>query len=208
MIPNFSTLSSPVADDLRKRTAGIGDDAVNAEYGSARCLERSYASNSQWRPGAGSRTGPLMYGGGAGGLQALLKHSCAMCICMPIGEGCGTRLTPGVAQSFTEAGPAIVVAAFARIRVDLHTIFSERIRRRLNIPLFVTVGCPLAIRAVRSQFAPIGFPQPPVVSWNNASDPRDIVALYPSSRGQFPGKPAMIIDYRSVNNHTDNRHGI
>ena len=80
-------------------------------------------------------------------------------------------------------------------------------RRSLQIPLFVTVGCPLAIRAIRDQLVPLSFPKPPVEAWNNAFDQRDIVALNPLDAANFPVRPA-VLNYNNVKNHTDNRHGI
>jgi pimeloyl-ACP methyl ester carboxylesterase len=79
--------------------------------------------------------------------------------------------------------------------------------RRLHVPLFVTVGCPLAIRAIRDQLVPLSFPKPPVDAWDNALDPRDIVALYPLNAANFPVSPA-VTNYDQVKNHTNNRHGI
>lgn len=81
--------------------------------------------------------------------------------------------------------------------------------KKLQVPLFVTLGCPLAIRAVRDQLVPIGFPKPPVAlaAWNNAFDTRDIVALYPLDEANFPVNPA-VKNYDEVKNSTANRHGI
>src|SRR5260370_5891237 len=79
-------------------------------------------------------------------------------------------------------------------------------RRPLRVPLYVTVGCPLGIRAIRDQFRPLKFPLP-VKSWYNAFDTRDVVALNPLDRSNFPVNPA-VVNYSSVRNQTDNRHGI
>ena len=78
-------------------------------------------------------------------------------------------------------------------------------RRSLKIPLFVTVGSPLAVRAVRDQFRPLRSPAP-VAAWYNAFDPRDVVALYPLDAGNFSVQPA-IVNYGNVKYSTDNRHG-
>jgi pimeloyl-ACP methyl ester carboxylesterase len=79
--------------------------------------------------------------------------------------------------------------------------------RRLQVPVLVTIGCPLAIRAIRDQLVPLSFPKPPVGVWSNAFDPRDIVALNPLDAANFPVSPA-VTNYNQVKNHTDNRHGI
>jgi pimeloyl-ACP methyl ester carboxylesterase len=89
------------------------------------------------------------------------------------------------------------VVAYSVLRTD---------RRAIQVPLFVTVGSPLAVRAVRDQFRPLRSPAS-VRAWYNAFDPRDVVALYPLDGDNFPVQPA-IENYPRVNNHTDNRHGI
>ena len=78
--------------------------------------------------------------------------------------------------------------------------------RAIKVPLLVTVGSPLGVRAIRNQFIPIQSP-PSVKSWYNAYDPRDVVALYPLDHSSFPVTPP-INNYGKVKNHTDNRHGI
>lgn len=79
-------------------------------------------------------------------------------------------------------------------------------RRPLNVRAYVTVGSPLAIRAVRDRFRPIGFPTL-AKTWYNAFDPKDVVSLYPLDAANFPVTPA-IENFGGVNNATDNRHGI
>jgi len=73
-----------------------------------------------------------------------------------------------------------------------------------KIPLYVTVGCPLAIRAVRKALGPISNP---ARGWCNAYDPQDIVALYPLDKANFDVAPT-IKNFGTVHNWTDNRHGI
>ena len=79
-------------------------------------------------------------------------------------------------------------------------------RRALKVQAYITVGSPLAIRAIRDQLRPIGFPAP-AKAWYNAFDPKDVVALYPLDATNFPVNPA-VENYGSVLNATDNRHGI
>jgi hypothetical protein len=78
--------------------------------------------------------------------------------------------------------------------------------RTLRVPLLVTVGSPLGIRAVRDQLVPLKFPNS-VHAWYNAFDNRDVVALYPLDNANFPVTPP-IVNNGKVKNHTDNRHGI
>jgi pimeloyl-ACP methyl ester carboxylesterase len=76
----------------------------------------------------------------------------------------------------------------------------------LDVPLYFTVGSPLAIRAVRTKLAPIRFPAG-VAAWYNAFDRRDAVALYPLDVSNFNVRPP-IENYAEVQNGTDNAHGI
>jgi hypothetical protein len=80
-------------------------------------------------------------------------------------------------------------------------------RRALKVQAYITVGSPLAIRAIRDQLRPIGYPAPAVKAWYNAFDPKDVVALYPLDARNFPVNPS-VENYGSVRNATDNRHGI
>jgi hypothetical protein len=101
--------------------------------------------------------------------------------------------------------PTIVVAHSLGSVVAYNILRADT--RRLQVPLFITVGCPLAIRAIRDQLVPLSFPKPSVGVWNNAFDPRDIVALYPLDTANFPVSPG-VTNYNQVKNHTDNRHGV
>jgi hypothetical protein len=98
-----------------------------------------------------------------------------------------------------------VIVAHSLGSIIAYNILSAQ-SRRLNVPLFLTVGCPLGIRAVRIHLSPISFPNN-VTSWFNGFDPRDVVALYPLDRENFNVSPA-IENYGRVNNVTDDRHGI
>lgn len=80
-------------------------------------------------------------------------------------------------------------------------------QRKLQVPLYVTVGSPLGVELIRKQLAPIKFPKPPVGKWYNAFDERDVVALYPLDKGNFDVTPA-IENNNTVKNHSDNRHSI
>jgi hypothetical protein len=79
-------------------------------------------------------------------------------------------------------------------------------RRALQVPLFVTVGSPLGVRAIRDQLVPLRYPRP-AAAWYNAYDPRDVVALYPLDSRNFPVTPS-VQNAGRVNNRTSNRHGI
>lgn len=75
-----------------------------------------------------------------------------------------------------------------------------------KVPLFVTVGSPLAVTAIKNALHPSKAPAC-VDKWFNAMDSRDIVALYPLDSTNYPD--AQPIDNKTdVNNETPNRHGI
>ncbi len=75
----------------------------------------------------------------------------------------------------------------------------------LNVPLYLTVGSPLGVRAIRDFFRPLTAPS--VGAWFNAYDDRDVVALYPLDENNFPVDPA-IENFDGVRNSSRNRHGI
>ncbi len=75
-----------------------------------------------------------------------------------------------------------------------------------NVPLFVTVGSPLAVTAIKKGLRPIKHPTC-VGDWYNAMDGGDIVALYPLDSDNFDVDPA-IENKTDVENHTSNQHGI
>ncbi|WP_316164560.1 MULTISPECIES: hypothetical protein [unclassified Bradyrhizobium] len=100
--------------------------------------------------------------------------------------------------------PCVIIAHSLGSVIAYHLLRTDR--RALNVRAFVTVGSPLAIRAIRDRFRPIGFPTK-ARSWYNAFDPHDVVALYPLDGTNFPVRPA-VENYGQVLNATDNRHGI
>jgi hypothetical protein len=100
--------------------------------------------------------------------------------------------------------PCVIVAHSLGSVIAYHVLRTDR--RALNVRAFVTVGSPLAIRAIRDRFRPIGFPSK-TRSWYNAFDPHDVVALYPLDSTNFPVTPA-VENYGKVLNATDNRHGV
>jgi hypothetical protein len=141
------------------------------------------------------------------------------------------RYVPGVSQDVLEsfirdvylyttngavkdAIDAIVIKAFTRqptvvVGHSLGSVIAYSVLKNeenLNVPLYVTVGCPLAIQAITKQLRPIAHPST-VTDWYNAFDKRDVVALNPLDAKNFPVTPP-IVNYDSVDNQTSNRHGI
>ncbi len=107
-----------------------------------------------------------------------------------------------VAKEFTRQ-PTIVVGHSLGSVVAYNVLKSHD---NLNVPLYVSLGCPLGISTVTQQFRPVTYPGS-VRVWYNAFDKRDVVALTPLDAANFPVTPP-IENYDKVDNQTDNRHGI
>jgi hypothetical protein len=75
-----------------------------------------------------------------------------------------------------------------------------------KVPMLITLGSPLGVRAVRMRLTPISHPAG-VTAWFNARDPLDLVALNPLDAQSFSIKPS-IENKNDVVNDTENRHGI
>jgi pimeloyl-ACP methyl ester carboxylesterase len=116
----------------------------------------------------------------------------------------------GVADAIDDIVRADIVAEpMVVVAHSLGTVVAYNILRNdpraLQVRKLVTVGSPLAIRAVRRNLVPLKSPK--TEAWFNAFDPRDIVALNPLDATNFPVVPA-IENKGDVDNFTDNRHGI
>jgi len=75
-----------------------------------------------------------------------------------------------------------------------------------KIPLYLTVGSPLAVTAIKEALRPIEAPSC-VGKWFNAMDERDVVPLYTLDSTNFNVSPS-IENKTDVDNFTDNHHGI
>lgn len=112
----------------------------------------------------------------------------------------------GVLKSFDKTIETVVVSH------SLGTIVAYKLLQAFsheggwNIPLLVTLGSPLGIKAIRSHLRPINHPSC-VGEWFNARDKNDVVALNPLDAEHFDVTPA-IENKSDVHNHTDNKHGI
>ena len=185
-----------MAEAIRAR-AGITDAEVDAEYGSN--PKPKGLENSEYVL-AIVRAIDKRFGGVSG---EWIKGFMRDVFLYTKRAGVRTEVDKIVTQSLNEE-PTIVVAHSLGAVVAYNVLRSDP--RRLNIPLLVTVGCPLGIRPIRDEFRPLRFPAP-VSVWYNAYDKRDVVALYPLDRDNFPVSPS-VHNYDGVNNQTENRHGI
>jgi hypothetical protein len=180
--------------------AGITDDQLR-ELGDSQVVERGFL-NWEW-------------------VQTTLK---AIDRYVPGGSGASVAIaTNDVYQYLQNPGLQNVIDSGIRSAVDatvetvvvshsLGTVTAYNLLRReghalgWRIPLFVTLGAPLAIKMIKQRLSPITHPRC-ATSWFNAMDERDVVALYPLDAAHFPIQPP-IVNKTDVDNHTDNRHGI
>lgn len=120
--------------------------------------------------------------------------------------GIRDTIEAGVRQAIVPDVPTVVVAHSLGTVVAYNLLRREGQAQRWQVPLFVTLGSPLAVKAIRAALAPIDHPAC-AAAWFNAMDERDVVALYPLTSDRFDVEPA-ILNKTDVQNHTANRHGI
>jgi hypothetical protein len=118
----------------------------------------------------------------------------------------------GVCKAMTPQQETVVVSHSLGTVVAYNILQQQGKVLGWKIPLFVTVGSPLAvteIRKIMKLLAPMRSPEC-VGQWLNAMDERDVVALYPLTPEHFPLNPAepAIENNVDVRNKTTNRHGI
>ena len=105
------------------------------------------------------------------------------------------------------AGSWVVVGHSLGTVVGYNVLTALGARSGIDVSRYVTVGAPLGLRSIRDRLdLPLSMPGS-VTDWYNAFDPRDVVALYPLDAHNFPIEPP-IENNASVENFTDNRHGI
>jgi hypothetical protein len=112
----------------------------------------------------------------------------------------------GVRQALQPSVPTVVVAHSLGTVVAYNLLRREGAANGWIVPLFVTLGSPLAVKAIKKALAPNTHPEC-VGKWFNAMDERDVVALYPLNADNFPISPS-IENKTDIDNQTENRHGI
>lgn len=120
--------------------------------------------------------------------------------------GIRDTIEAGVRQAMLPGVPTVVVAHSLGTVVAYNLLRREGQALGWQVPLLVTLGSPLAVKAIRSALAPVDHPAC-AAQWFNAMDERDVVALYPLTSDRFDVDPA-IQNKTDVRNHTENRHGI
>jgi len=192
----FLAFQDQVAEDMRAK-AGVTDQEILDEYG-ANPQERGLLSWA-WVQ-AILRAVDKHFGGLS---QAAIEQFTRDVYLYTTKTVVRDAIDAIVRAKLTER-PTVVVAHSLGSVVAYNILRTDP--QKLNVPLLVTVGCPLGIRAIRNQLVPLKFPKP-THAWYNAFDTRDVVALFPLDGDNFPVTPE-VVNFDGVKNHTDNRHGI
>ncbi|GED09311.1 hypothetical protein [Cellulosimicrobium cellulans] len=103
-----------------------------------------------------------------------------------------TRIDDAVAAAIPTDGPAVVVAHSLGSVVAYSVLREHPDAARWDVPLLLTLGSPLAIRAIRDVLAaraPLRVPAP-VRRWVAVRDRRDALALHGLGPDAFPLDPA------------------
>lgn len=184
------------ADEVQRRT-GVTDEQVAAVYGGS--VQERGPLNWKWVQAVLRTVDQHVPGANSVSLDAFTRDVYLY-----------TRY-PGVRDEVDRiVGAALDETPTTVVSHSLGTVVAYSVlrsdRRALHVPLFVTLGSPLAVRGVRDQYRPLRAP-PPVGAWFNAFDRRDVVALYPLDPANFP-VGLKIENHGDVANSTDNRHGI
>lgn len=114
-----------------------------------------------------------------------------------------------VARAFADCRPrgdVVVVAHSLGTVIAYNLLRSEGPRLNFRVPLFVTLGSPLGVAAVRKPLMPLSYPTV-VGRWFNAFDTRDVVAPHPLDHQRFAITPP-IANYRGVRNDSTNHHAL
>lgn len=120
--------------------------------------------------------------------------------------GIRATIESGVLAAFAKGVPTVVVSHSLGTVVAFNMLRRDGERLGWEVPLFVTLGSPLGVRAIHAALSPIEHPAC-VGHWYNAFDERDVVSLYPLDTAHFDVDPA-IENNDGISNKTTNRHGI
>lgn len=127
---------------------------------------------------------------------------------------------PNIRQAIDNGVSAAMVPGMETVVVghSLGTVVAYNLMRQQGhlhgwkVPLYVSLGSPLAIQEIKRTLGREAAPRCPecVSAWFNAMDERDVVALYPLNAANFPLTPSnpKIENKQNVRNKTSNRHGI
>ena len=194
---DFLRFQESIAQEIRQR-AGVTDEEIDAEYGDDPRIR-----------------GPLNWAWVQAILRAIDRYAGGMSqaaieVFTRDVYLYTQRLTvrdaiDAIVADALEDNKACVVVAHSLGSVVAYNVLRNK-RGGLPVPLLVTLGSPLGLKAIRRQFVPLRHPAV-VERWLNAFDPRDVVALNPLDAQNFRIDP-LVENHTAVDNHTSNRHGI
>ncbi|MBP0639444.1 hypothetical protein [Cupriavidus sp. AcVe19-6a] len=120
--------------------------------------------------------------------------------------GMRDRIETGIRPALRSDAETVIVSHSLGTVVAYNLLRRDGLALRWKVPLFVTLGSPLGVTAIRKALRPIDA-VPCVDHWYNAMDERDVVALYPLNADHFDIAPPIENNTR-ISNDTANRHGI
>lgn len=183
-----------------KKVAGITDAQLEAVAGSE-VVERG-PLNWPWVRGILQAVDKYVPGG-SGHSVALATNDVHQYLKNP---GIRDSIESGVRKALNKDVETVVVSHSLGTVVAYNLLRREGKAMGWKVPLFITLGSPLAVTAIKKALRPIEHPEC-AGKWYNAMDPRDIVALRPLDAANFGITPE-IENHISVSNQTENRHGI
>lgn len=188
-----------VLDEVLKKT-DVSEAELDGIIG-AEAIQRG-PLNWEWVQGilrAIDRHVPL----GSGTSIAIATYDVYQYLCNAV---IANQINDGVLKAMQPDVPTVVVSHSLGTVVAYNLLKNKGAARGWEVPLFVTLGSPLAVTKIKQMITPIGHPAC-AKKWFNAMDERDVVALYPLSKKYFPVSP-QIENKTDVRNPTENRHGI
>lgn len=184
-----------VADEMRRR-AGITDEEVRAEMGPVMPTEKG-VENWGWVQAIVRLLDRNVTPLSSGAIEVFLRDV-YLYVKRPAVRGVIDKIVAGMLKPDTA-----VVIGHSLGTVVAYNVLGAAAQK---VPLYVTVGSPLGIRAIRDTLVPIRNPVG-TKGWYNAFDAHDVVALYPLDKDNFDVAPA-ITNNGAVHNWTDNKHSI
>ncbi len=191
----FAQFRAEVADQMRTR-AGITDSQVRSEMRPVPAAEKGI-ENWEWVQAIIRLLDRNLTGVSETTIEVFLRDVFLYCRRDPVRRAIDATVSDGLKPD------TAVVVGHSLGTVVAYNVLGAAGRK---VPLYVTVGSPLGIRAIRKTLGPIENPVGQK-GWYNAYDSHDVVALYPLDRDNFDVDPA-ITNNGAVHNWTENRHGI
>lgn len=198
--PEEQEFMRSVLEEVRKK-AGVTEAQLEAVAG-AEVVERG-PLNWGWLLQAILQAVDRYVPGASGTSIALATHDVYQYLKNP---GVKNRIDTGARAAMTAGEPTVVVGHSLGTVVSFDLLRRDGVHSGWQVPLFVTLGSPLGVSAIKKALRPIQFPTC-AARWYNAMDERDVVPLYSLNVANFDVNPA-IENKTDVDNHTENRHGI